>query len=247
MTVVARTTGASRATRPSRSTRRGRAASLISSATWSGWPSAASSATSPSWPGCSAIRASPPTWPRQFAGPVAIGLNAPMLDLTRRRNPSRANSWLVCYGDLHAGTIGAPSAIRVPRRNGSGYAAFTLAENPCEQRCGQPTRSTGPAPRSRRPGSTYLPRRTEADFQAWRDHQAWTEEKYRRFDRGERDAAGLASAWRRMVPAREALIAVKNDAPTHHLTKILREGDKSNRHKSARRRSIGSRSPNGIR
>jgi hypothetical protein len=29
----------------------------------------------------------------------------------------------------------------------------------------------------------YLPRCTEADFQAWRDHQ--TAEKYRRFDRGE--------------------------------------------------------------
>jgi len=26
----------------------------------------------------------------------------------------------------------------------------------------------------------------EADFQAWRDQQAWTAEKYRRFDRGER-------------------------------------------------------------
>ena len=32
----------------------------------------------------------------------------------------------------------------------------------------------------------YLPKRSEADFQAWRDQQAWTAEKYRRFDRGER-------------------------------------------------------------
>ena len=32
----------------------------------------------------------------------------------------------------------------------------------------------------------YLPKRSEADFQAWRDQQAWTKEKYRRFDRGER-------------------------------------------------------------
>jgi DNA helicase-2/ATP-dependent DNA helicase PcrA len=29
-------------------------------------------------------------------------------------------------------------------------------------------------------------KRTEADFQKWRDQQAWTAEKYRRFDRGER-------------------------------------------------------------
>jgi hypothetical protein len=34
--------------------------------------------------------------------------------------------------------------------------------------------------------NNYLPTCTEADFQAWRDHRAWTEEKYRRFDRGER-------------------------------------------------------------
>ena len=32
----------------------------------------------------------------------------------------------------------------------------------------------------------FLSKRTEADFQAWRDQQAWTAEKYRRFDRGER-------------------------------------------------------------
>ena len=32
----------------------------------------------------------------------------------------------------------------------------------------------------------FLERRTEADFQKWREHQAWTAEKYRRFDRGER-------------------------------------------------------------
>ena len=32
----------------------------------------------------------------------------------------------------------------------------------------------------------FLANRTEADFQAWRDQEAWTAEKYRRFDRGER-------------------------------------------------------------
>jgi hypothetical protein len=32
----------------------------------------------------------------------------------------------------------------------------------------------------------FLSKRTEADFQAWRNRQAWTAENYRRFDRGER-------------------------------------------------------------
>jgi hypothetical protein len=32
----------------------------------------------------------------------------------------------------------------------------------------------------------FLAKRTPTDFEAWRQHQAWTEEKYRRFDRGEK-------------------------------------------------------------
>jgi len=32
----------------------------------------------------------------------------------------------------------------------------------------------------------YLPRCTKADFQTWRDHQAWTVEKYLRLDHGEK-------------------------------------------------------------
>jgi hypothetical protein len=38
----------------------------------------------------------------------------------------------------------------------------------------------------------FSARRTEADYQAWRDQEAWTAEKYRRIDRGER----MAHDWR---------------------------------------------------
>ena len=38
----------------------------------------------------------------------------------------------------------------------------------------------------------FLAARTEADFRAWYDQQAWTAEKYRRFDRAER----MAADWR---------------------------------------------------
>jgi hypothetical protein len=45
-------------------------------------------------------------------------------------------------------------------------------------------------PRGRRSkqhmGREYLPLRSEADFEEWRHQEAWTAEKYRRFDRGER-------------------------------------------------------------
>jgi hypothetical protein len=46
--------------------------------------------------------------------------------------------------------------------------------------------------------AAFLPNRSEADFQAWRDQQAWTAEKYRRFDRGERmppDWAPQRTSW----------------------------------------------------
>jgi hypothetical protein len=43
----------------------------------------------------------------------------------------------------------------------------------------------------------FLAKRTEADFQAWRDQQAWTAEKYRRFDRGER----MPHDWRARLTA----------------------------------------------
>ena len=38
----------------------------------------------------------------------------------------------------------------------------------------------------------FLPKRSEADFQAWRDQEAWTAEKYRRFARHERMPPVLA-------------------------------------------------------
>jgi hypothetical protein len=39
--------------------------------------------------------------------------------------------------------------------------------------------------------SIFLERRTEADFQAWRDQQVWTGEKYLCFSKGER----MATDW----------------------------------------------------
>jgi hypothetical protein len=40
----------------------------------------------------------------------------------------------------------------------------------------------------------FLANRTEADFKTWREQQAWTAEKYRRFDQGERMPADWQSA-----------------------------------------------------
>ena len=45
--------------------------------------------------------------------------------------------------------------------------------------------------------AAFLPNRSEVDFQAWRDQQAWTAEKYRRFARGER----MPPDWRPQRPS----------------------------------------------
>jgi hypothetical protein len=76
-------------------------------------------------------------------------------------------------------------AILARPRPGNGCAGYP-GSNPGEQRGG----TAGTFEQARAKFETawrvFLPKRSEADFQAWRDQQAWTAEKYRRFDRGER-------------------------------------------------------------
>jgi hypothetical protein len=112
--------------------------------------------------------------------------------LTRRLDPDVAQETRrIYYGDVLPGTImqsvGNPGAA--PK---------------WEWRCGfypgsQPGECTGGAAASFDEARTafetewrvFLAKRIEADFQAWRE-QAWTAEKYRRFDRGER----MPADWR---------------------------------------------------
>ena len=91
---------------------------------------------------------------------------------------------------MHAGTI----AIR---------AGIPFDEDPWGWACGYYPGIRGNARTARPQPSTrhadfeaawrvFLSKRTDADFQAWRDQEAWTAEKYRRFDRGER----MPSDWK---------------------------------------------------
>ena len=108
-----------------------------------------------------------------------------MPDLTRRPDPHRAHSWLVYYGDVHVGTIskgvGNPGAAEAWQW----LCGFYPGSNPGDQRGG--TAGTFDQARAAFEAAwrVYLPKRSEADFQAWRDQRDWTAEKYRRLDRGE--------------------------------------------------------------
>jgi len=105
---------------------------------------------------------------------------------TRRRYPERRDCWHVYFGDVHVGTIarcsGNPGAVE----RWEWSCGFYPGQKPGEDR-----RGTAPTFEEARAAfeaawRDYLPKRTEAHFEAWRRQRDWTAEKYRRFDRGER-------------------------------------------------------------
>jgi hypothetical protein len=79
------------------------------------------------------------------------------------------------------------------------HCGFYPGSNPGEQRYGRAASFDA----ARAPFETawreYLPLRSEADFEEWRRHAAWTAEKYRRFDRHER----MPTDWK--APGRHAI------------------------------------------
>jgi hypothetical protein len=106
--------------------------------------------------------------------------------LTRRRDPHRTNAWRIHYGDVHVGSIarcvGNPGAAEAWQW----WLGIYPGSNPGEHRFATATTFGEARAAFEEAWRDYLPRRSEADFQAWRDHQAWTAAKYARFDRGER-------------------------------------------------------------
>jgi hypothetical protein len=106
--------------------------------------------------------------------------------LTRRRDAdARQERWLIVYGDVHAGTI----AIRTGNPNTTdawGWrCGFYPGSNPGE--CTSGTAATFDEARGAFQAAwrVFLAKRTEADFQAWRDQRDWTERKYGLWERAE--------------------------------------------------------------
>jgi hypothetical protein len=125
---------------------------------------------------------------------ICPGMSA--LSLTRRRDHTVPQEcWRVYYGDLHAGTIaqcvGNPSAA--PKWQWR--CGFYPGSRPGE--CTGGTAATFNEARKAFEAAwrVFLAKRTEADFQVWRDQRDWTAEKYRRFDRGEQ----MPPDWRPVV------------------------------------------------
>jgi hypothetical protein len=127
--------------------------------------------------------------------PLPTGLNASMPELTLRADSARADPGSSTIVTFTSAPSRVASAILARLRLGDGNAGFVrvAVSNSTEP----PTRLTRLAPPF---AERYLPRCTEADPQAWRDHQVWTAEKYGRFDRDERcrrtgDRTAKADGW----------------------------------------------------
>ena len=113
--------------------------------------------------------------------------------LTRRRSPdAREECWHIYYGDVHAGTIAIRTGIPHDEDLWGWSCGFSPGSHAGE--CTNGVAATFYQARAdfEAAGRVFLSKRTDADFQAWRDQEAWTAEKYRRFDRGER----MPSDWK---------------------------------------------------
>jgi hypothetical protein len=111
-----------------------------------------------------------------------------MPELTRRRDPHRHDCWLIYYGDVHAGTIARRVCNPGAAEGWQWLCGFYPGSDPGEQRGG--TTETFDKARAAFEAAwpRYLPKRTEADFQEWRDQRDWTERKYAAWATGRRVA-----------------------------------------------------------
>jgi hypothetical protein len=93
---------------------------------------------------------------------------------------------LIYYGDVHVGAISERTGNPHDTEPWEWRCGFYPGSSPGE--CTSGTAENFEQARSdfEAAGKVFLSNRTEADFHAWRDQEAWTAENYRRFDRGGR-------------------------------------------------------------
>jgi hypothetical protein len=116
-----------------------------------------------------------------------------MPDLTRRPDPHLADSWLIHYGDVHVGTIskcvGNPGAAEAWQW----LCGFYPGSNPGEQRGGNAPDFDQAREAFAVAWRVFSAKRTEADYQAWRDQRDFTARKYSMWERGEKFPSQVAA------------------------------------------------------
>jgi hypothetical protein len=117
-----------------------------------------------------------------------------MPELTRRRYPERPDCWHVYYGDVHVGTIAVRTGIPHHEDPWGWICGFYPGSEPGEYLDG--TAATFDQARADFEAAwrVFSARRTDADYQAWRDQRDWTELKYAMWERGERLPSQMPSS-----------------------------------------------------
>jgi hypothetical protein len=106
-----------------------------------------------------------------------------MTELTRRRDQTRAQEcWLIYYGDVHVGTISAHTGGPRDEAKWDWSCGFYPGNEPGEHRSGSAATFDRAHADFENAWQILLSRRSKADFQAWRDAQAFTAWKYAMWD-----------------------------------------------------------------
>jgi hypothetical protein len=109
-----------------------------------------------------------------------------MAALTRRRsNDDREECWHVFYGDVQVGTIAIRTGIPVDQDRWGWTCGFYPGAEPGEHTAGTAGSFEQAREAFERAWQVFLAKRTEADFQAWRDHRDWMAQKHAIWGRGE--------------------------------------------------------------
>jgi hypothetical protein len=112
--------------------------------------------------------------------------------LTRKRVNDRPERWQVHYAGVRVGLIAERSGIANSAEPWEWHCGFYPGSEPGDDRHGTAADFEAAREAFEAAWRDFLPKRSEADFKAWREEAAWTVEKYRRFDRHERMPPVLA-------------------------------------------------------
>jgi hypothetical protein len=107
-----------------------------------------------------------------------------MTELTRRRDRHRSGCWRVHYGGVEVGTIAERTGGPNDENKWDWICGFYPGTEPGEHKNGSAASFEIARVEFEVAWEALLARRTEADFLAWRDAQAFTAWKYAMWDAG---------------------------------------------------------------
>ena len=107
--------------------------------------------------------------------------------LTRRRDPdARQESWLVYHGDVHVGAIAIRSGIPHNQAPWGWRCGFYPGSEPGEFLSGVAASFEQARVAFETAWRVFSAKRTEADYQVWRDQRDWTARKFALWDSDKR-------------------------------------------------------------